>query len=88
MIDDSMFELQVFLLGPERTRDTTWGPRTDRDTLARLDVPVTGERGWMIYQEAVRRAISPAMRIEFPVGMSTEEAERFRTEWQENRGKA
>lgn len=81
---DSPFQLEVTLRGPERTLETTYGPRTERDTLARLEVPVAAMRGWSIYQESVRQAVESQPVVvfgELPEEMTAEEAERFRTEW-------
>jgi len=38
MSDD--FEIQVTILGRERTTESNYGPRTERDTLARINMPV------------------------------------------------
>jgi hypothetical protein len=59
-----LFELQITIKGPKRTYDSQYGPRTERDTLARLEVPVAGRRAWKIYQDAVAESVAPDCAIQ------------------------
>lgn len=85
-MSEPIYELRVILLGPERTVERHYGPTQERDTLANLDVPVTAERGWLIYQQAVQRAVGPDIRIEFPEGVTHEEAAEWLKTWRDSHG--
>ena len=84
-MDKPVFELEITLRGPEESYESQYGPRTQRDTLARLDIPVTSARGWQIYQEAIRRALEPDFILTLPNDMTPEQAEELRAEWMKNR---
>ena len=53
------FKLEITLRGAEYTKEMPDGDRTERDTLARIEVPVEALKGWAILQGALRDAISP-----------------------------
>ena len=58
-----MYELRVTLLGPERTVESNFGPRVERDSLANLAVELPGPRAWLIYQEALAKAVAPEAKV-------------------------
>ena len=55
----SDFKISVTVSGPEFTLDTGYGPRTDRNTFATLNVPVSGANAWKIFQAAVAASLEP-----------------------------
>ena len=79
------FELRITLLGPERDVETNYGPRTDRDTLATLQVPVDGNKGWRICREAIAHVLQPDFIVTLPDGLSEQEAERMMEEFSKDR---
>jgi hypothetical protein len=79
------FELEITLRGPEESYESQYGPRTQRATLARLEVPISGPRGWAIYQEAMRSSLQPDYIITLPDGLTEEEAQKIRDEFKARR---
>lgn len=73
-------QLKVTLLGPQPQPDEEGGRYPSRPELATLDVPVDGERGWLIFLGASRGAVAGTAVV-----LTDEEATRLR-EAHEHRG--
>lgn len=53
---DKDFQIKVVVLGVGTERESNYGPRFERETLATLDVPATADTAWQIFADALASA--------------------------------
>ena len=73
------YQLRVTVLGEEFTKETNYGPRTERPTVATLDVEVDSEVAYSVYGAAFRAVTTAPWVRDF----TAEQAEVVRKQWQE-----
>lgn len=56
---EPVFELEIVVRGPSVDTETQFGLRSDRPTLARIEVPIDAARAWSVYRHALDQILQP-----------------------------